>query len=78
MTQDEIIEMAIKCGWDNPATNMMPLYEFAKLVVEKEREVVANWIMNKGFATGHGDSIVDLLDQLESQIADAIRARGQA
>jgi len=34
--------------------------------------------MNKGFATGHGDSIVDLLDQLEWQIADAIRARGQA
>jgi len=78
MTQDEIIEMAIKCGWDNPATNMMPLYEFAKLVVEKEREVVANWIMDKGFATGHGDSVVDLLDQLQWQIADAIRARGQA
>ena len=41
MTQDEIIEMAIKCGWDNPATNMMPLYEFAKLVAEKEREACA-------------------------------------
>lgn len=41
MTQDEIIELAIKCGWDNPATNMMPLYEFAKLVAEKEREACA-------------------------------------
>jgi len=38
MTKEEIIEMAKKCGWDNPATNMMPLYEFAKLVAEKERE----------------------------------------
>ena len=41
MTQNEIIELAIKCGWDNPATNMMPLYEFAKLVAEKEREACA-------------------------------------
>ena len=37
------------------------------------REVVANWIMDKGFATGHGDSIVDLLDQLEWQIAEKER-----
>ena len=37
--------------------------------VAKEREVVANWIMDRGFATGHGDSIVYLLDQLEWQIA---------
>jgi hypothetical protein len=37
MTQDEIIEMAKKCGWDNPANNMAPLYEFAKLVAAKER-----------------------------------------
>ena len=41
MTKEEIIEMAKKCGWDNPATNMMPLYEFAKLVAEKEREECA-------------------------------------
>ena len=41
MTKDEIIEMAKKCGWDNPFTNMAPLYEFAKLVAEKEREACA-------------------------------------
>ena len=41
MTQEEIIEMAKKCGWDNPAINMSPLYEFAKLVAEHEREVCA-------------------------------------
>ena len=34
MTREEIIEIAKKCGWDNPATNMMPLYEFAKLVAK--------------------------------------------
>ena len=42
-------------------------------VIVREREVVANWIMDKGFATGHGDSIVDLLDQLEWQIAEKER-----
>ena len=41
MTQEEMIEMAKKCGWDNPAINMSPLYEFAKLVAEHEREACA-------------------------------------
>ena len=41
MTKEEIIEMAKKCGWDNPAINMSPLYEFAKLVAEHEREACA-------------------------------------
>lgn len=44
MTQDEIIEMAMKCGWDNPATNMTPLYEFAKLVAAAEREAIAQMV----------------------------------
>jgi len=37
MTDEQIIEIAKKCGWDNPATNMAPLYEFAKLVAQHER-----------------------------------------
>ena len=38
MTKEEIIQIAKKCGWDNPATNMMPLYEFATLVASAERD----------------------------------------
>jgi len=38
-----------------------------------EREMVANWLMRKGFATGHGDSIVDMLDELEWQVAERER-----
>ena len=41
MTKEEIIEIAKKCGWDNPAINMSPLYEFAKLVAEHERDACA-------------------------------------
>jgi len=41
--------------------------------IETEREAVANWLMRKGFATGHGDTIVDMLDGLEWQIAERER-----
>jgi len=75
MTREELIEIAEqvygKCDWHGDALNH--LEQLAKLLVEKEREIVANWIMNKGFATGHGDSIVDLLDQLEWQVAERER-----
>jgi hypothetical protein len=40
MTKNEIIEMAKKCGWNNPANNMAPLYEFAKLIAEHERNEI--------------------------------------
>ena len=79
MTQDEIIEMARQAGFDphdmssDFTCNLENINAFAKLVAEKKREVVANWIMDRGFATGHGDSIVDLLDQLEWQIAEKER-----
>jgi len=74
MTQDEIIELAIKCGWDNPATNMTPLYEFAKLVAEKEREacaLIADQLSN--------NTTIHVLEKYSaSEIAKSIRARGQA
>ena len=72
MTQNEIIELAIKCGWDNPATNMTPLYEFAKLVAEKEREecaLIADQISNN-------TSIHVLEKYSASEISKSIRARG--
>ena len=68
MTREEIIEIAKKCGWDNPATNMMPLYEFAVLVASAEREACAK--MCEEYAIG--------LERNYSEIiADKIRARGQ-
>ena len=41
--------------------------------IQTKREAVATWIMGKGFATGHGDSIVDMLDELEWQVAERER-----
>jgi len=37
------------------------------------KEEIIDWMMNKGFSTGHGDSVVDLLDELEWQIAERER-----
>ena len=74
MNKDKIIEMAKQVGFEEHQAKFDTRFEpFAKLAAEKEREVVANWIMDKGFATGHGDSIVDLLDQLQWQIEEKER-----
>lgn len=32
------------------------------------RETVANWMLLRGYATGHGDTIQDLLFELEGQL----------
>jgi hypothetical protein len=56
MTKDEIIEMAKKCGWDNPANNMTPLYEFAKLVAEHERNEIIE-ILDASTGYVHMDAI---------------------
>ena len=68
MTQEEMIEMAKKCGWDNPAINMSPLYEFAKLVARHEREACAK--LCDGYSDGRHANMADLC-------AEAIRARGE-
>ena len=49
------------------------LERFAALVAAAEREKVARWIIYKGYATGHGDTIEDLLTELEWQVAECER-----
>jgi len=76
MTKDEI-EYMWKVARNDPHHDFNwfdpVVVKFAKLVAEHERELVANWLMRKGFATGHGDNIVDMLDELEWQIAERER-----
>jgi len=77
MTNEEVMQMLTDMGLHEGGIDNWVVdnawYLLANKVQEKEREVVANWIMDIGFATGHGDSIVDLLDQLEWQIAEKER-----
>jgi hypothetical protein len=41
--------------------------------IETEREKVAAWMMRQGYATGHGDTVEDLLKELEWQIRESER-----
>lgn len=51
-------------GLDGDIASLM---QFAELVANYQRERVASWMMDAGYATGHGDTIEDLLAELESQ-----------
>ena len=52
---------------DKPA--WQPLY--ASLIASDGREVLAAWMTRQGYATGHGDTIEDLLAELDWQIAQS-------
>jgi hypothetical protein len=80
MTQDEIIEMAVQAGIKRDVLmlgrNVELLEAFAKLVAAKEREAcvkIADQISDK-YGWGYYGNEVDTADE----IADAIRARGEA
>ena len=47
---------------------------FATLIAAAEREKLAHWMRNLGYATGHGDTMEDLLDHLGTQIAEGLEA----
>lgn len=38
-----------------------------------DKEKLAQWMIRSGYATGHGDSVEDLLKELEWQIAERER-----
>ncbi len=87
MTRDDIIRMAKESGLDSilddwlheftpgnwPETDIQELDHFVALVAAAEREKVAAWMRSKSYATGHGDTIEDLLKELEWQVAERER-----
>ena len=79
MTRDDIIKMAREAGamFDHMTwveRDLAPVFErFAALVAAAERDKVAAWMMERGDATGHGDTIKDLLKELEWQIKERER-----
>jgi hypothetical protein len=74
MNRDDIIRMAREAGLDPDLWNYTDAFErFAALVAATEREKLAAWMMRQGYATGHGDTVEDLLKELEWQIEERIR-----
>lgn len=82
MTRDDIIRLAREAGWNGiyskPLISIRMQEEnflrFAALVAAAEREKVAAWMIERDYATGHGDTIEGLLKALEWQAKE--RARG--
>jgi hypothetical protein len=81
----EILRITKEGVWANPD---IPVDEAAKKVleaidhnikvlvqkaVEEEREKIAQWMSERGYATGHGDTVEDLLKELEWQAAERER-----
>jgi hypothetical protein len=84
MTED-IIRMAREAGLasiysacDEPGVRYAyedwdeELERFFALAAAAQREKLAHWMRNMGYATGHGDTIEDLLDHLGTQIAEGL------
>jgi len=44
------------------------LERFAAAACADERNKLASWMMAQGYATGHGDTTEDLLEELESEV----------
>ena len=72
MTRDDIIRLAREAGWHDELLSVSftePLLErFAALVAAAELEKVAAWMIERGYATGHGDTIEDLLEELVREV----------
>ena len=85
MDREEIIRTArgagFKVDWQHAdvAEIKAKRYEyFAALVADAEREKLAAWMIERGYATGHGDTVEDLLKELEWQIEERIRNEREA
>jgi hypothetical protein len=84
MTRDDIIRIAHEAGL-HLATDVhwMPIIgleyaeKFAAIAyaagAAAEREKVARWQIGSGYSTGHGDTIEDLLVELEWQVRESER-----
>ena len=76
MTRDDIIRMAKECGnWSGQAVEMndVGLERFAALVAAAERNKVAQWMIDRSYATGHGDTVEDLLKELAQSVREEER-----
>lgn len=72
MDREEIIRTARGAGlaYGSDEKPLNSVTRFAALVAAAERNKLAAWMMRQGYATGHGDTVEDLLKELEWQIEE--------
>lgn len=71
MTPQEISKLASEAGCGG-IDNFEVIEKFAALVAAAERNKLAAWMIQFGFATGHGNTMEELVDALGSEIVDRI------
>ncbi len=77
MNREEVINLAEEAlsirmedkVWTMSTTH---LEHFANAIANNQRAKLALWMMSQGYATGHGDSIEKLLEELEWQIREKL------
>ncbi len=74
-------EIANHMGWRGPGAYTQHQMRKIKMIVHevqnRERDKVANWMMHQCYATGRGETIEDLLDELKWQINQNIERAAQ-
>ncbi len=78
MTREDIIRMAREAGLSNDFGHLgypyLPeLERFASLAAAAERNKVVQWMIARSYATGHGDTIEDLLKELAQSVREEER-----
>jgi hypothetical protein len=75
MDREDIIKLARETGlaYGSDEKPLGSVTRFAALVAAAERNKLAAWMMRQGYATGHGDTVEDLLKELEWQIRERER-----
>ena len=73
--KEDIIRMAREAGfYDGEIGRAEDAFErFAALVAAAERNKLAQWMIDRSYATGHGDTTEDLLKELEWQVRESER-----
>ena len=65
MAQEALITHSNENPFDFRFTTVEQLECFARLVAQAERNKVAQWMIRHSYATGHGDTVEDLLKELD-------------
>ena len=79
MNREDIIaiarEIADQCVRKHSQATWTHDYAMSRIMwlIGAERNKVAQWMIRRSYATGHGDSVEDLLKELEWQVAEAER-----
>jgi len=70
MTRDDIIRMAQEAGI---VVTGEAVWRLCEIVAAAERNKIAKWIMARGYSTGHGDTVEDLLQEFNWQVREEER-----